>query len=173
MSRARLDAASAECLVLVEKAGLLSAVGHDLTLRVERFEIELEGGAAQGRFDASSLRVVAPASLPAKDRREIEATIAATILVAPRHPWILFQSTSIAGEGPMRRIEGTLSIRGNERPIALSARRDGERALIESLIHQPDFGIRPFSAMLGALRIKPQVLVRLTAPWPGSAAPAP
>ncbi len=31
-----LDAATAECLVLTEKEGLLSAAAHDLKIRVER-----------------------------------------------------------------------------------------------------------------------------------------
>lgn len=163
----KLDQASAECLVQVEKAGLLSAVGHDLTLRVGRFEIEVESGAVRARFDASSLRVVEPASVSPRDRREIEATVAAVILGAPEHPFVTFAASSIVEDGPLRRIEGSLSICGRERRYAVTARREAERAIVESRIHQPDFGIRPFTAMLGALRIKPDVLVRLTAPWPG------
>lgn len=31
-------------------------------------------------------------------------------------------------------------------------------------VHQPDFGITPFKAMLGALRIQPQVDVELVVP---------
>ena len=166
MTPAKLDAASAKCLVFVEKAGVLAAVGHDLTLRVERFEIELEPGAVHGCFDAASLRVVAPAALSAQDRREIEATIAKSILDAPGHPWIRFESKSLVEDGPVRRIDGALSIRGRERPLAVAVRRDGERAAAEARIHQPDFGIKPYTAMLGALRIKPDIRVRLTAPWP-------
>ena len=35
--------------------------------------------------------------------------------------------------------------------------------------HQPDFGITPYSAMLGALKIKPDVGFRIVAPWPAGA----
>src|SRR4051812_4209200 len=48
LHRMRIDPASAECLVYTFKEGLLSAVAHDLKIRVERFEIEVtpgEGGA--------------------------------------------------------------------------------------------------------------------------------
>jgi len=35
----RVDASSAECLVLTEEEGLLSAVAHDLKMRVTQFEL--------------------------------------------------------------------------------------------------------------------------------------
>jgi len=31
-------------------------------------------------------------------------------------------------------------------------------------IHQPDFGIKPYSAMLGALKVKPDLVVRCSVP---------
>src|SRR6202012_2525142 len=54
------DAASAECLVLTYKEGLLSAVAHDLSIRVGSFTVTVneEPLAARARFDAGSLRVV-------------------------------------------------------------------------------------------------------------------
>jgi hypothetical protein len=34
----------------------------------------------------------------------------------------------------------------------------------EVKIHQPDFGIKPYTAALGALKVKPDVLVRVSVP---------
>jgi polyisoprenoid-binding protein YceI len=176
MKPVSFDASMAECLVFTYKAGLLSGVAHDLKLRVERFEIAIDDQGIHARFDASSLRVVSaqvsgkddPRTLSERDRREIEATIVREVLDARRHPAIDFRSSAVAATvAPAEmQIDGTLSIRGRERPFSLLARRQGDRAVVEAVIHQPDFGIRPYTAMLGALRIKPDVAVRVTTPWP-------
>jgi YceI-like domain len=168
------DPSNSACWVFTEKAGLLSAAAHDLKLRVERFEIEVEKGAVQARFDASSLRVVCamssgredPGALSERDRRDIEGTIVRTVLDAPGHPFISFQSSAVVADGAGYRAEGVLSIRGRARNFGVAARHEGDRAVVEARIHQPEFGIKPYTAMLGALKIKPDVRVRLVLPWP-------
>jgi len=172
---ARFDASRAECLVFTRKGGLLAGVGHDLKLRVERFEVVIDPDRLRGRFDSASLRVIcasvggqdAPGALSERDRREIEATIIREVLDARRHPWIEFLADLPVLAGPDdARLEGLLAILGRERRQTISVRREGDRAVVEASIHQPDFGIRPYTAMLGALRVRPGVGVRLTAPWP-------
>ncbi|GAC1339586.1 MAG: hypothetical protein NVSMB23_08810 [Myxococcales bacterium] len=172
----QLDASTADCFVFTEKAGLLSAVAHDLKLRVGKFAIEVGENAVQARFDAASLRVVCamsggredPAALSERDRRDIEATIARTVLDAPGHPFITFRSSAVTPETNGYRVAGLLAIRGRERTIGVAARREGDRAVVEARLHQPEFGIKPYTAMLGALKIKPDVLVRLVVPWPAA-----
>jgi len=172
MRAARFDASAAECFVFTKKAGLLAGVGHDLKLRVERFEVAIEPDGIRGRFDASSLRVVcaraggqdAPGALSERDRRDIEAAIVREVLDARSHPFIEFRA-QLAGPAEGR-LEGMLAIRGREGRQTVSVRREGDRAVAEASIHQPDYGIRPYAAMLGALRVQPDVEVRLTAPWP-------
>jgi hypothetical protein len=176
MKTARFDASTAECLVFTRKSGLLAGVGHDLKLRVERFQVAIEPDGIRGRFDPSSLRVVcarvgahdAPGALSERDRREIEATIAREVLDTQRHPLIEFRAGLPVLTVPAEaRLEGMLNIRGRERRLAVTIRREDDRAVVEASIHQPDFGIRPYAAMLGALRVRPDVQVRLTTPWPG------
>ena len=41
-------------------------------------------------------------------------------------------------------------------------REEGGARLAEATIHQPDFGIRPYQAALGGLRVKPDVQVRVS-----------
>lgn len=191
----RYDASTAECLLFTEKAGLMSAVAHDLKLLVTRFEVSVEGGAVRATFDASSVRVVcarregrdAPGVLSAKDRAEIEQNIARDVLQTAKYPEIAFRSTAIAPHEGGFRVDGVLSLHGRERPIAMLARRHREEpaagaagrpqhpadlALVDGRLHQPDFGIVPYSAMLGALRIKPEVAFRLVLPWQADLAPA-
>ena len=174
---ARYDAATAECLLFTEKAGLLSGVAHDLKLLVTRLEVQLEGLSARARFDAASVRVVcarqggrdAPGVLSAKDRAEIERTVAQSILDAPHFPAIEFRSTAVArGDGGYR-VDGVLTLRGREGPLSLIGRRQGDLAILDGSLHQPAFGIVPYSAMMGALRIKPDVALRMVLPWPKDA----
>jgi hypothetical protein len=170
----RFDASNSDCFIFTEKAGLLSAAAHDLKLRVERFEVEVEKAAVQARFDASSLRVVCamssgredPGALSERDRRDIEGTIGRSVLDAKGHPFIFFHSSSVVADGTGYRAPGVLSIRGCERSLGVVARHEGDRAIIEARIHQPEFGIKPYTGMLGAVKIKPDVLVRLVLPWP-------
>jgi polyisoprenoid-binding protein YceI len=175
MKATRFDASTAECLVFTKRAGLLASVGHDLKLRVERFEVAIQPDGIRGRFDPASLRVVcasvggqdAPGTLSERDRREIEATAVREVLDAGRHHWIEFRADPpvLAGAAGIR-LEGMLALHGRERPLTVDVRRAGDRAVAIASIHQPDFGIRPYTAMLGALRVSPDVGVRLTAPWP-------
>ncbi|HEX8950991.1 MAG TPA: hypothetical protein VF945_04050, partial [Polyangia bacterium] len=102
----RADASTAECLVYTFREGLLSAVGHDLCLRVERFTVEVTGDPSApeilGRFDAASLRVtgdVAPG-----DARKIEQHAADDVLAARRFPTIELRSTRVVRDGERARI---------------------------------------------------------------------
>lgn len=173
MKPASFDASTAECLVFTRKAGLLAGVAHDLKLRVERFDVAVDEKGVRARFDATSLRVVCaqvagrddPRALSDRDRLEIEATIVRDVLDARTHPAIEFRSKPVAPSAEPE-IEGTLRIRGREQPLVVKPRRDGDRAVIETTLDQTAFGIRPYTAMLGALRVRPEVRVRITTPWP-------
>ena len=160
------DASTAECLVYTFREGLLSAVGHDLCLRVERFAVEVTGEPAApsilGRFDAASLRATGDVS-PA-DARKIERNAADDVLDARRFATIEFRSTRVTRDGERARIEGTLALHGTSRPIAFDAVADAGDWRAEVRLDQRDFGIKPFSAMLGALRVKPDVVVRIRVP---------
>ena len=167
----------ATCEVLTFREGALSALAHDLLLRVTAFELSIDPAApaVSARFDAASLRVVSamrdgrplPDALRPRDLREIEATIASTVLRAPRFAEIRFTSTDVSRREDGYDVLGTLTLAGAARPVAVAVRRDGERLVAEVALHQPTFGIRPYSAMLGALRVKPDVLVRVAVPAGG------
>jgi len=178
----RFDQTTGECWVFTYKEGILSAVAHDLKIRVGVWELTVtrEGatGSVSGRFDPASLRVEtamrdgreAPSLLGAKDRAKIEETIRSTVLTVKKHPEIRFASSALesAGDGGWR-VEGELTLASRRGRIRAEVRPEGDRLVTEVRIHQPDFGIKPYSAMLGALRIKPEVLVRLVVPAPEAA----
>lgn len=166
------DAASASCHVFTFKEGVLSAIAHDLRIRVERFTIAIHEGTIEARFFADSLRVdcamkdgrEAFDALRDGQKRDIQANIVDDVLHARKHPEVVFRSTRVTGEGDERRIEGTLSLHGTPRPLLATARRQAGRWVAEVELHQPDFGIKPYSAMLGTLKVRPTVRVRVSVP---------
>jgi polyisoprenoid-binding protein YceI len=168
------DATTAQIDVLSFKEGLLSAVAHDLRLQADAFSIafDLDAGTVSARIEAASVRVVcarvdgadAPHVLSDRDRREIEKNLRADVLETSRHPAIVFASTAVHVRDGGASLEGTLTLHGTSRPVRATVTRDGDAWTTELRLHQPDFGIRPFSAMLGALKIKPEVVVRVRVP---------
>ncbi|MBK7539077.1 MAG: YceI family protein [Myxococcales bacterium] len=180
-----LDASLAECRIFTFKEGMLSAVAHDLELDVTRFTIQIEGqidGQAKGqakvsaRFETGSLRVLhamrdgqATSQLSAGDRAKIEKTMADEVLEVRRYPDVRFDATATAageGEGEGFALAGELVVHGKARPLTVRARPQAGRLVAEVSLHQPDFGIKPYSAMLGALKVRPDVKVRISVPWP-------
>lgn len=168
----------ARCDVFTFKEGLLSAVGHDVKLTVERFSLEAGGGSVEAAFEAASLRVVCamrdgaenPGGLSDRDKRTIEGYVREDVLHSRRYPKITFRATSVEpddDEEGVHRIEGDLTLHGRTRQIEARVRLEGDRLVTRVRLHQPDFGITPFKAMLGTLRIQPTVDVVLSVPAAG------
>jgi hypothetical protein len=169
----KLDADSAACFVFTSKEGLLSPVAHDLLLRVSCFELELDdSGRISARFDAASLRTVcamragqqAHGVLSPKDLADIDKAVAREVLEASRYPDIRFRADPVDRSGAVVQVRGTLTLKNRQRPVLLQVSRVGEAWHAQATLHQPDFGIKPYSALLGAIRIKPHVLVRMEVP---------
>lgn len=162
------DATTGQVVVFTYKEGLFSALAHDLKIEVTRFTIEAsEEGAITGEIDAGSLRVVsamkegveAPDLLDvSKHRAEIEKNLA-EVLATARFARITFEGRA---EGDA--IVGRLTLHGATREIRGARRQEGGRVIADFPINQADFGIKPFSAMLGALKVKPGVVVRVSLP---------
>lgn len=163
------DQREARCRVFTFKEGLLSAIAHDLEIDVARFRIEHEAGTLRATFEASSLRVLhamvegraRPELLSPRDRDKIEQNIAKDVLHSARHPQIVF-SAPLADLGDV--VTGDLELCGRKRAIRVAVRSEGAMYVGEVTLHQPDFGITPYSAMLGTLRIQPDVRVRIEIP---------
>lgn len=169
-----LDATTADCTIFTFKEGLLSAVAHDLQIRVTAFAITIDEPAwhLDARFDAASLRVagvmrngaLAPDVLSDADKRTIEQQIVRDVLHADRFPEIRFTSSVATARDDQLVIDGTLALHGREGRLAVCAIREGARWSADARLHQPDFGIKPYSAMLGTLRVQPDVIVRVVVP---------
>ncbi|MDF1562713.1 MAG: YceI family protein [Deltaproteobacteria bacterium] len=162
----------ARCEINTFKEGLLSRVAHDLAIAVERFEVTIgPEGELEASFAADSLKTLhalkkgapAPKALSAKDLRTIDASIRDEVLGSGRMPTITYRGR-VEEAGETARIDGTLSLHGVERRLRLEARRAGDRWEAEVELNQPDYGIRPFTALMGSLKIKPEVRIKISLP---------
>lgn len=168
----RHDQSTAQCFVFTFKEGLLSRVGHDLKLRCERFEVQVEPDRVSATFDPAAFVVVAalkdgrenPGALSAKDQRQILDNMRREVLHPDRYPTIRFTSSRVTAEPRALKVEGELELHGARRPIVVTARQVAGELIAEVDLHTPDFGIAPFSALLGALKVKPRVKVRVVVP---------
>lgn len=164
----------ASCEILTFKEGLLSPMAHDLLLRVTRFELEVgeRPPSVRAWFDADSLEVVAavrggrpaPEVLRDADRDEIRRNALREVLEAGRFPRVTFASTAVSARPGGYEVRGELTLHGTARQISFAVLRGDTGLRAEIPLRQPDFGIRPYSAMMGTLRVKPEVRVRIAAP---------
>jgi polyisoprenoid-binding protein YceI len=175
----RLGPPHAECIVVTRREGLLAGLGHDLELAVARFDVRIDEAkrTVDASFDAASLRVVRAfrdspentSSISDADRRTIEDNLRRDVLETNRHPEVRFRSTRVVDAGDGFDVTGRLTLHGKEREIVVPMRRAGDRYVGEVTLRQPDFGIKPYAVLLGAIKVRPEVTVRISVP----AAPPP
>lgn len=76
-----------------------------------------------------------------------------------------FRSTEVRPDADALHVLGSLTIAGVTRPIEAQVRLDRHdgrvRAECRVPVRQTDFGVRPYSAMLGQLKVADEVLVAL------------
>lgn len=160
--------------VLTFKEGLLSAVAHDLEIAIERFSLTWDDAKTklEATFDAKSARVLhpishgqpAPGGLSPRDLAKIGGTIESDVLRTRSYPEVRFASTSVAPAGEGFTVRGTLTLVGQAREIEGRVTREADAWVTEVVLDQTRWGITPYSAMMGTLKIKPEVRVRIRVP---------
>jgi polyisoprenoid-binding protein YceI len=168
----RLGPPAAQCHVLTQCEGLLASFGHDLELAVTRFDIRVDPDArrADASFDAASLRVErafrngVETRISDADRRTIEDNARRDVLEVTRHPEIRFRTTRVTDVENGWDVVGKLMLRGKERDLQVQLRREGDRWVASVPLRQEDFGIQPYSTFLGGLKVKSDLVVRLSLP---------
>ncbi len=177
--------ATGRCRVFSFKEGILSAVAHDLRFLCGRWgvTVDLAARRLEGRFETASLEVEtvmrhgqpAEGVLGRKEFDRIATTTREDVLKVRAWPEAVFTASLPEGAlGPLAGpasdgagphvLTGQLTLCGATRPLTVEVRREGSSWVARCRIAQPDFGIRPYTAMLGALRIRPEVDVELTVP---------
>ena len=157
------------------RQGAAARMGHDLTLEARDWSATVVVDAAditrsslEASIDAGSLEVVDASGgalgLSDSQRAEIVQTIRTKVLAVDRHPHITFRSTGITGDERAATVTGQLTVAGKTRvaKVTMAVNAAGTSITGTASIVQTRFGIKPYSAMLGALRVKDEVLVEVT-----------
>lgn len=147
------------------KDGLLARLAHDLRLHVGRFDVALDGGTVRASFDPASARVdgvmhgdrLDAAGLSDKDKRTVEETI---------HTMIVRGPVSFEGEVAGDRVRGRLTMNGQVRDLDLPVRVAKGELVVDTEIVPSRWGIAPYKALAGAIRLQDRWRVRLTLPVP-------
>jgi polyisoprenoid-binding protein YceI len=157
--------------VRTKKAGAAAMAGHNLLIEVTAWEATLDVGddGAPARIelsaDSRSMKVIEAtggvAKLDDDDKAGIAQTIDDEVL---RGATIAFSSTEIGCDG---RVQGDLELAGQRHPIAFElAGGDDGRLSAGVTIKQSDWGIKPYSALFGTLKVIDEVTVEVSAELP-------
>jgi polyisoprenoid-binding protein YceI len=167
--RYRLGPDNATLAVRTERAGAAAKAGHDLLIHVTAWEATLvvaddtDASSMELTADATSLRVQEGTggiqALGDEDVASIHQTIDDEIL---KRQEISFRSTGVKADGETLRARGDLTIVGNTQPIEFElVSGDGGELSGSAVVTQTAFGMKPYSALFGALKVKDEVEVVL------------
>ena len=168
-----LGPASGQMLVRTSRTGLGARAGHDLTIEVTRWKAEVtidsadaEGSSVSVDVEAGSFEVRSGTGgikpLTDADRAEIARTIRQEILHTAQHPAIMFRSTRVAGTPESFSIDGDLTITGRTQPVTVHGGLAGDRVQGTAAVVQSRWGIRPYTAFFGALKLADEVTVEFS-----------
>jgi polyisoprenoid-binding protein YceI len=165
----RLGPESGRLLVNTTRTGLGAKAGHDLTIEVTRWHghatvdtvvpanssvtIQVDVGSFQVRQGTGGVK-----PLTGTDRAEIHKTLK-QILHTAQHPTITFRSSRFDGSAASFACDGELTIMGVTHLVALQGRVTDGRVVGGVSVVQSRWGIRPYSAFFGALRLRDEVKV--------------
>jgi polyisoprenoid-binding protein YceI len=159
--------------VRTRRTGAAAKAGHDLLIHVTAWEATLEvaddaGTSMELSADAGSLRVREGTggmqSLGDDDKANIEQTIGDEVLTGQA---ITFRSTEVTGADGKLSVEGELTLAGATHPLAfdLAVGEDGRLSAV-AVVKQTDWGMKPYSALFGALKVVDEVEVAIDAGLP-------
>ncbi len=173
----RMGSDTGRMLVHTYRVGLGSRAGHDLAIEVASWR----GTAAVGA-DAAASSVVVTVDVESLEVREgrggvkpltnadladIRKTIQEKVLDTVRYPLIAFRSTAVRGSPQDLSVDGQLTIRDVMHPItvrgSLEESSDEPHLQATAQVVQSEWGIKPYSALLGALRLRDAVDITIDA----------
>jgi len=162
--------------VRTKRTGAAAKAGHNLLLRVTSWEARLALGAGAADtsleldVDGSSLRVLEGTggmqALGDDDKANIEQTIDEEVL---KRDAITFRSTEVqpTHDGNVLSVRGDLTLLGRSHPLAFDVVvAEGGTLFAAAVVKQSDWGMKPYSALFGALRVVDEVEVEVEAHLP-------
>jgi polyisoprenoid-binding protein YceI len=164
------------CRVHTFREGMAQKVGHDLIIEVGQWHASVEVGedgeptSISLEADPTSLQVLeghrGVKPLTDSDRADIRSNIEKRILGTQP---IKFSSSSVQAAGDKLIVEGELTIAGSTKPARFELQRDEQGRLHGTLpVTQSEWGIKPYRAFMGALKVRDTVDVVLDASLPSA-----
>ncbi|MGH8993123.1 MAG: YceI family protein [Acidimicrobiia bacterium] len=170
--------ADGELRVNVFREGAAARMGHDLVFGVRNWSAKvtvdpsdltrssLEASAEVGSFSIVEARGGAK-PLSRGDHADIRKNIEEKILDVGRFPTIEFRSTSVTmADETKATLTGELRIAGTSRPVDVALALANGRAKATLTVVQSQWGIKPFKALMGALKVRDAVDITLDVPVP-------
>jgi polyisoprenoid-binding protein YceI len=161
-------------MLRTSRDGMAAQAGHDLAIEAARWSGELTVGddlvpsGLEVHVDLGALTVREGTGglkpLTDRDRRDIGGT-ARKLLKTDRFPEAVFTATGFepaagnpaAGDGDGV-ISGSLTLAGVARPLRLTVSRTGPQTYrVAGKVVQSHYGIKPYTAFLGALKVRDAV----------------
>jgi polyisoprenoid-binding protein YceI len=169
---------SGRLLVKTSRTGLGRKAGHDLSIEVTRWSGEAVVETAKPSDSSVTLRIEVDSfevrtgaggvkPLTDSDRSEIKKVLRQRILHTAEHPAITFRSTGVEGTPESFTISGDLTIMGETRPVTVAGQVAGGRVTGGATVVQSRWGIKPYSALFGALRLADPVEIEFDLALPG------
>lgn len=149
------------------RTGGAAKAGHDLLIEVESWQATLDRDAQPAltlTADSSSLRVLEGTgglkSLSESDKADIKKTIDKEVLKGGP---IEFRSSEVAeSAGGGLKVRGELSLNGKNAPVEFDlAIADDGRVSGSATVTQSAHGMKPYSALFGALKVADEVRIEI------------
>jgi polyisoprenoid-binding protein YceI len=165
-------------LLRTGRTGLGRRAGHDLTIEATRWQADVAVNTADPGQSSVTLTIEVDSvevregtgglkPLTNADRADIKATICEKILLTAEHPVITFSSSHVTGTPDAFQVSGDLTIMGQARPVTVHGGIDGGRLRGHASVTQSRWGIKPYSAFAGALRLADDIQVEFDLAVPG------
>ena len=153
--------------VLTFKDGLLARLAHDLRLELGRHDISVDGDKISAIFWPETLTVAGtiadsrlnPSGLSTKDSRDVIDNLQRKILDIRKFVIITFEGKLDSQSETAITASGTLTIKGKGQEIRLDAKRNAGRIQGEVTLVPTRWGIKPFKAALGAIKLQDRLTV--------------
>jgi polyisoprenoid-binding protein YceI len=160
----KLGPDNADLRVKTGRGGAAAKAGHDLTIDVTSWDATLTVGDSSSlelNADATSLSVLkgegGMQTLGDDDKADIVKTIDKDIL---KKQDIQFRSSDVTATDAGLTVSGDLSIVGKSQPVSFDVTVGDDGSLSASTtLTQSSFGIKPYSALFGALKVTDDVVV--------------
>lgn len=151
--------------VKIEREGMAKKMGHDLRLEVADWSADVTVDAdnpANSQMtvnaDTRSFQVVewfgGVKPMTEGDKKDIKKNIDEKCV---KNGNVSFRSTSVQPTATGALVSGDLTINGATQPAQFDVQIDAGLAKCNAVIQQSLFGIKPFSAFMGALKVKDNV----------------